>query len=99
MSDPTECPRTNDHDPAMEINKRPTEDIIVDLTLWNSYDDDINFLNHESVSYVDQSHYCSIDTFGFGQEIIEKTEYDKLIRPDSALCPWRLQEKKQLTDK
>ncbi len=33
MSDPTECPRTNDHDPAMEINKRPTEDIIVDLTL------------------------------------------------------------------
>jgi hypothetical protein len=24
---------------------------------------------------------------------------DKLIRPDSALCPWRLQEKKQLMDK
>ena len=77
MSDPAEYPRMNDHDPVMKINKGPTEDIIVDLTIWNSYDDDINFLNHDSASYADQSHDCSIDTFGFGQEIIEKTEYDK----------------------
>jgi hypothetical protein len=33
MSDPAEYPRMNDHDPVMKINKGPTEDIIVDLTI------------------------------------------------------------------